>query len=79
MLLIENAAAGTTVTLVASGSDGGVDLEDVVLTVPATGAGGKLIAGPFAPRVFNQTSGVVNVNFTLAADITIAAIQVKPY
>ena len=58
---VENvdAAATHTITFLTPGSAGGAEIEDPAIVV---GKSAKVLAGPFAPQVFNQSNGQLFVN-----------------
>jgi len=64
-----------TVTIPTPAKVGGVDLEDITVTVAAT-TGDKVI-GPFAPELFNQSGGVVHVNYSAVTTITAGAFKLN--
>lgn len=67
-----NAATRTATLKIASTVDGQAVTAPVV-TIPAT-TGDKLI-GPFPKSVYNQADGKVHIDFSVAADVTLAAIK----
>jgi hypothetical protein len=52
---------------------GGLDVADVVVAVAA---GAEKLIGPFNPSMFNQIDGLVHVDYSVTASITIAIINV---
>lgn len=72
LLLIRNNGAGpTTVTVVTPAKVAGLDISDQDITVAAAATH---IAGPF-PRAFNQPDGTVHVNVT-SADPRFRAVSI---
>ncbi len=61
------------VTVTSVGKLDGMDMEDLVVAVPAT-TGDRMI-GPFAPTAWNNAGGLVYVNVSAAA--TIAVLRLK--
>ena len=59
------------VTITATGSYLGVDLEDLTITV---GAGSEELIGPFPANAFNS-AGVVAVGYSAVTSVTVAALQ----
>jgi hypothetical protein len=53
----------------------GTSPADVVVTVPA---GGEVMVGPFPPSAFANQSGLAEVAYDDAADVTVAAIGLGP-
>lgn len=70
-----NGAATRTVTVVTPATKGGLAIADAQVTVAISGE--KMI-GPFRADLFNQTDGTVHVDYDDEADVTIAAVKVKP-
>lgn len=60
------------VTIQTPAKYGGMDVAELVVTVPIT-TGDKMI-GPFAPEVFNQGSEVY-INYSVQASVTVAVFQ----
>ncbi|MFC5528472.1 hypothetical protein [Cohnella yongneupensis] len=65
------AGASMTVTIVSVPCSHG-RTGDLVITV---GAGAEVAIGPFVDYLFNQSNGKVNVNFSSATSITVAAVK----
>jgi len=73
---VKNAAgADVTVTIQTPAKVQGIDLAEITVTVPAT-TGHKLI-GPFDPSLFNQSNGMVYVDYSSATAVTIMAVDTK--
>lgn len=51
---------------------GGLDVSDVVVAIAA---GAEKLIGPFNPSLFNQLDGLVYVDYSVTASITIAIIN----
>jgi hypothetical protein len=62
-----------TVTLQTPATVDGVALADPTVSVPAT-TGDKMI-GPFPTRAFNQSGGVVYVDFSAVTNVTVSAFH----
>ena len=74
LLLVRNGGTSAiTVTVTSQGRYRGVPFSNVVLNVPASG--GEVIAGPFPPEVFNDTSGRVSVSYSAVTSVTVAVLQ----
>lgn len=78
-LMIKNDSAGSvTVTITAqrsSISDAQYGDRPVSDRTVAVAAGAITIIGPFAPYVFNDASGDVNVSYSATTSVTVAAIK----
>jgi len=72
-LQVKNAGSEITVTIQTPAKVGGVDVEEITVVVPAT-TGDKMI-GPFEPTIFNQSGGVVYVDYSAVTSVTVAAIK----
>lgn len=65
-------AADVDVTVQTPAKVGGIDIEEVVVTVTA---GEERMIGPFPPGVFNQASGEVYVDYEDETTVTVAAFK----
>lgn len=63
-------AGAQNVTVVTPGSQGGLAVADLVVSVPA---GGVRLIGPFAPSVFNQADGKVHI------DVGVGTLRFRAY
>lgn len=71
---VKNASASpVTVTIQTPAKVGGVDLAEIVVTVPATN--GDKVIGPFDPSLFNQAGGMVYLDTSAQASVTIAVLR----
>ena len=73
LLQVKNAGSEITVTIQTPMKVGGVDVAEVTVTIPAT-TGDKMV-GPFDPTIFNQSAGVVYVDYSAVTTVTVAAIK----
>jgi hypothetical protein len=74
LLLVRNSGTSAiTVTVTAQGRYRGVPFSNVTFSVPASG--GEVIAGPFPPEVFNDTSGRTSVGYSAVTSVTVAVLQ----
>jgi len=72
-LYVKNGGASSiTVTIITPAKEQGVDIEDITVTIAASGE--KMI-GPFPRRLFNYTDGV-HVDYSAVTSVTVAAIKV---
>lgn len=75
ILYVKNGDASShTVTIPTPATVGGMAVEDLTVSVPA---GGEKVVGPFPTHVFNQSGGVVYVNYDAVTSVTVAAIKVR--
>jgi len=65
--------ASRAVTITTPYQEGGLDLADVYVTLEATT--GDVMVGPFPPKLFNNSGGFVQVNFSAISDVKVAAIK----
>lgn len=73
LLLFEKTGAGAcTVTVQTPATVGGLAVAERTFTVPATT--GDVIAGPFPPRVYNDTAGDLRFTLSEITGLTVAAI-----
>lgn len=73
-LHVKNSNAATrTVTVATPGQVGGLDIADLVATIPAN-TGDKLL-GPFPPDLFNQADGSLYVDVSATAGLTLAVLR----
>lgn len=68
-------AAARYVTITTPYAEGGLALADVYLTVP--GSTGNVFAGPFPTKLFNNSGGYVQIDFSAVDGLTIAALQLR--
>lgn len=66
-------ASPVNVTIQTPAKVGGIDLAEVVVAIPAT-SGDKII-GPFDPSLFNQSGGLVYVDYASTTGMTIAVYR----
>lgn len=71
-VILRNSSAGNVVTFAATGAEGGVDIGDLQVTVPA---GESMLVGPFATHVFNDSSGQVAMTYDTEANLSIAVFK----
>ena len=62
------------VTIETPGTVDGNAVADLVVAVPAT-SGDKII-GPFPPSIYNQTGGVIYLDWSATTNVTVAVIRV---
>lgn len=67
-------ASSRTVTVATGGTIGGLAIADVTV---ALAQNEEKVVGPFDPRIFNDSSGYVQLTYTAATDVTVAAIRVR--
>ncbi len=67
-------AAAVTATFQTPAKVGGVNIEEVQISIPA---GGDRLVGPFVPSVFNQSTGEVFVDFSAQTNVTFAVIRIR--
>lgn len=72
LLLIKNADAGAHVVTAVGVPDQWGHSVDLVTSV---GAGDDAIMGPFAPQIFNQAGGLVNLDIDTDTSVSLAAIR----
>jgi len=72
-LQVKNTGTEKTVTVQTPGTVDGLAIEELTVTVAAT-TGDKMI-GPFPTHVFNQSGGVVYVDFSAVTGVTVAALR----
>lgn len=51
-----------------------LDVADLTVAIPASG---ERFVGPFPRTTFNQADGTVHINYSAAADVTIAVLRVS--
>lgn len=72
-LVVVNGGVGSvTVTIDVVGTLDGLAVSDIAQAVPA---GETWEFGPFAPGIFNQPDGTVNVSYSGVTSVTVAAIR----
>src|SRR4051812_47519213 len=76
LLLIKNTDASPHNVTVKSVPDRFQRSGDTIVAAPASTT--VSIAGPFQFELFQQTTGVVNVDFASATGMTVAAVQLAP-
>ncbi len=67
-------AAARTVTVVVPGDYYAQALPDVAVVVPATT--GERLIGPLDRRLANPSTGVVDITYSAAANVTVAAVRI---
>lgn len=73
LLQVKNGGSEITVTVQTPTKVDGVDIAELTVTIPAT-SGDKMI-GPFSPTVFNQSAGIVYVDYSGVSSVTVAAFK----
>lgn len=74
MVHAKNASASTVyMTVTSTYSENGLALADVYVTLAADT--GESMVGPFPTKLFNNSSGYVQVDFSATTDVTAAAIK----
>jgi hypothetical protein len=68
-------AADKTITVQTPATVEGVDVAEVTVTVPA---GEERFIGLFSRKIFNQSGGVVYVDYSATTSVTIAALKAIP-
>ena len=70
---VKNASGGSiTVTVQTPATVQGVAVEEVPVSVPASG---ERMIGPFPPSVFNQSDATVYVDYSAVTSLTVAAVK----
>ena len=73
-LHVKNSGTQKTLTAKTPGKVGGLDIADLVITIPAST--GEIITPTFAPSLFNDTDGAVHLDLAPdATGVTLAAIR----
>lgn len=71
--LTNSNASSRAVTITTPYQEGGLDLADVYITLEADT--GDVMVGPFPPKLFNDSSGYVQVSFSETDGVKVAAIK----
>lgn len=72
-LYISNASgAGITATVVTPGTVAGQAIGDVAIAV---GAGGRVLAGPYAPSIFAAADGNADITWSATTSVTFAVCR----
>lgn len=66
-------ASSVTVTIPTPAKVQGVDVADITVAVAA---GAEAMIGPFPAGLFNQSGGVVYINYSAVTSVTVAAFKV---
>lgn len=70
---VKNGAVACNVTFVTVTNIIGLDLPDMVILVPATE---ERMIGPFHENVFNQSNGLVHINYDDVTNVTVAVLSI---
>ena len=73
LLFLKSGAGTCTVTVTTPGTIGGLSISDRTITVGAST--GDIVAGPFPPRVFNDSNG--DLSFTLSDTVGLSLAAIK--